>query len=40
MKTWQITFKDGKTLEFATYHIAADYADMFGLNPPVEIFND
>ncbi len=37
MAFYQITFKNGKTLEFATYEVANGYAIGFGLNKPIKI---
>jgi hypothetical protein len=37
MKTYQITFKNGETMEFATKSVADGYAEQFGLAEPVEV---
>jgi hypothetical protein len=37
VKVYQITFKNGLTLEFASYKVAEGYTDSFGLPKPVEI---
>lgn len=37
MEFWQITFKNGKTLEFATKSIAEGYATMFDLAAPAPV---
>jgi len=37
MTFYQITFKNGKTMEFASFDVASGYADSFGLKPPVEV---